>query len=45
MAKIGLNNFRYGIATEANDGTLTYGTAKKPAKAVSCNVSIPAFSM
>jgi phi13 family phage major tail protein len=40
MAKIGLNNFRYGKLTEAQDGTATYGAAKKPAKAVSCNVSI-----
>lgn len=40
MARIGLNNFRYGILTEAQDGTATYGVAKKPAKAISCNVSI-----
>lgn len=40
MAKIGLNNFRYGILTEASDGTATYGGAKKPAKAISCSVSI-----
>jgi phi13 family phage major tail protein len=40
MAKIGLNNFLYAILTEAQDGTATYGTAKKPAKAISCNVSI-----
>lgn len=40
MARIGLNNFRYGILTEAQDGTATYGAATKPAKAVSCNVSI-----
>ena len=40
MAKIGLNNFRFGILTEAADGTATYGAATKPAKAVSCNVSI-----
>ena len=40
MAKIGLNNFRYGILTEAQDGTPSYDGAKKPAKAVSCNVSI-----
>lgn len=38
MAKIGLNNFRYGILTEAEDGTATYGKPKKPGKAVSCNV-------
>ena len=40
MARIGLNNFRFGILTEAQDGTATYGAAIKPAKAVSCNVSI-----
>ena len=40
MAKIGLQNFLYGILTEAADGTATYGTALKPGKAVSCNVSI-----
>lgn len=40
MAKIGLQNFRYGILTEDSDGTASYGTGKKPAKAVSCNVSI-----
>lgn len=40
MAKIGLNNFRYGILTEAQDGTPSYDGAKKPAKAVSCNVDI-----
>ena len=36
MAKIGLNNFRYAIAN-VNDstGAITYGGAKKPAKAVS----------
>ena len=40
MAKIGLNNFRYGILTEAEDGTPSYDGAHKPAKAVSCQVSI-----
>lgn len=40
MAKIGLNNFRYGILTEASDGTPSYGGAKKPAKAISCSVDI-----
>lgn len=40
MAKIGLRNFLFGILTEASDGTATYGTATKPAKAISCNVSI-----
>ncbi len=37
MAKIGLTDFRYGIATEAANGTLTYATPKKPGKAVSFN--------
>ena len=40
MAKIGLQNFLYGILTEAPDGTASYGTGIKPGKAVSCNVSI-----
>ena len=40
MAKIGLNNFRYGILTEAADGTPSYDGAKKPAKAISCTVDI-----
>lgn len=40
MAKIGLNNFRYGILTEAEDGTPSYDGAHKPAKAISCQVSI-----
>lgn len=40
MAKIGLNNFRYAKLTEAQDGTPSYDGAKKPAKAVSCSVSI-----
>lgn len=40
MAKIGLNNFRYAILTEAQDGTPSYGGALTPAKAISCNVEI-----
>lgn len=40
MAKIGLNNFRYGILTEAADGTPSYDGPVKPGKAISCNVSI-----
>lgn len=40
MAKIGLNNFRYSELTEAADGTPAYKGAKKPAKAISCNVEI-----
>ena len=36
MAKIGLNNFRYAIATvNSTTGVVTYGGAKKPAKAIS----------
>lgn len=37
MAKIGLSDFRYGVATEASDGTITYATPKKPGKAISFN--------
>lgn len=40
MAKIGLNNFRYSVLTEASDGTPSYAGATKPAKAISCSVSI-----
>ena len=40
MAKIGLNNFRYGILTETEDGTASYGAATKPGKAISCTVEI-----
>ena len=40
MAKIGLNNFRYSVLTEAADGTPSYAGATKPAKAISCSVSI-----
>ena len=39
MAKIGVQNFLYGVLTE-NGSTATYGAGKKPGKAVSCNVSI-----
>lgn len=44
MAKIGLNNFRFSELTEAADGTPTYAGAKKPAKAISCSVSITSNS-
>lgn len=44
MAKIGLNNFRYAVLTESEDGAATYGGAVKPAKAVSCKVDISAAS-
>lgn len=40
MAKIGLKNFLFGILTEQVDGTASYGAAQKPAKAISCEVSI-----
>lgn len=40
MAKVGLKNFLFGLLTEQEDGTATYGQAQKPAKAISCNVSI-----
>lgn len=40
MAKIGLRNFLFGILTEQEDGSATYGVAQKPAKAISCKVSI-----
>lgn len=40
MARIGLQNFLFGILTEASDGTATYGEATKPGKAISCSVSI-----
>lgn len=40
MAKIGLKNFMFGILTEQEDGTATYGKATKPAKAISCSVDI-----
>lgn len=36
MAKIGLNNFRYAIATiSESTGAISYGSVKKPGKAVS----------
>jgi phi13 family phage major tail protein len=36
MAKIGLNNFRYSVATvNETTGAITYATPKKPAKAIS----------
>lgn len=44
MAKIGLNNFRYSVLTETEDGTAKYAGAKKPAKAVSCKVDISTSS-
>lgn len=44
MAKIGLNNFRYSKLTESETGTATYAGAKKPARAISCKVSISSSS-
>ena len=35
MAKIGLNSFRYAVATVSASGLVTYGGAKTPAKAIS----------
>lgn len=36
MAKIGLNNFRFAVATiNPTDGSISYGTVRKPGKAVS----------
>lgn len=40
MAKIGLDNFRYSILTEKEDGSPSYAGPKKLAKAISCNVEI-----
>lgn len=40
MAKIGLRNFRYGVLTEAANGTPTYDGAHVPGKAISCNVDV-----
>lgn len=40
MARIGLNNFRYALLSEAQDGTPTYTGCKKPAKAISCSVEV-----
>ena len=43
MAKIGLNNFRYSILTEAEDGTPSYAGAKSLGKAIDCKVSIEKY--
>lgn len=40
MAKIGLNNFRYGILTEGTDGKATYTAGKQLRKAISCSVEV-----
>ena len=41
MAKIGLNNFRYSIATvNASTGAVTYAGATKPGKAVSFSLTV-----
>lgn len=42
MAKIGLNNFRYSLLTEA-DGVATYKGAKSLGKAIECKVSIEKY--
>ena len=40
MAKIGVQNFLYGVLTEESDGIASYGAGQKPGKAVSCNVGV-----
>lgn len=40
MAKIGLTNFRFGILTEAQDGTPSYAGALTPGKAISFNAEV-----
>lgn len=40
MAQIGLTNLWYGLLTEAEDGTPTYGGAKSFGKAVSAKVDV-----
>jgi phi13 family phage major tail protein len=40
MAKIGLNNFKFGVLTEAAGGVVTYGAMQSLGKAVDANVSI-----
>lgn len=40
MAKIGLTNFRYGILTEAQDGTPSYAGALTPGKAISFSAEV-----
>lgn len=42
MAQIGLTNIWYGILTEGEDGTPTYGGAKSFGKAVSAKVDVSA---
>ena len=44
MAKIGLNNFRYSVLTEAENGTPSYAGAKSLGKAIDCKVSIEKYS-
>ena len=40
MAKIGLTNFRYGVLTEAQDGTPSYGGPLTPGKAISFSAEV-----
>ena len=40
MAKIGLNNFKFGVLTEADGGVVSYGAMQSLGKAVDANVSI-----
>lgn len=43
MAKIGLNNLKWGVLSEVGE-TITYGAMQSLGKAVSCNVSIKSNS-
>lgn len=44
MAKIGLNNFKYSVLTEAENGTPSYAGAKSLGKAVDCKVAIENYT-
>lgn len=44
MAKIGLNNFKFGVLTEGEGGVATYGAMQSLGKAVDANVSITSNS-
>lgn len=43
MAKIGLNNFKYSLLTEAQDGTPSYAGVKSLGKAIDCKVSVEKY--
>lgn len=44
MAKIGLNNFKFGVLTEGEGGVASYGAMQSLGKAVDANVSITSNS-